>query len=77
MKSNPADAEVTKAQWPGEIGSLRPEFVSIDEDGVHITTKAHLDGGWGYFVPRREGDLPEPAHRFEAVGQGVYWWRPY
>ena len=77
MKSHPVNAEVTKAQWPGQIASLRPELVSINEDGVHITTKAHFDGGWGYFVPRREGDLPEPADRFEDVGQGVYWWHPY
>lgn len=77
MKSYPVDAKVRKLQWPPRIASLRPEFVSINEDGVHITTKPYFDGGWGYFVPRREGGLPEPVERFEEVGQGVYWWHPY
>lgn len=77
MKSHPAGAEIAKSRWPAEIARLRPEFVSIAEDGVHITTKPYLDGGWGYFVPRRERTLPEPVERFEEVGQGVYWWHPY
>lgn len=77
MKSYSVNAEVTKPQWPRGIASLRPEFVSINEDGVHITGKAYFDGGWGYFVPRRAGDLPEPVDRFEEVGQGVYRWHPY
>jgi hypothetical protein len=77
MNSHPINADVTKARWPREIASLRPEFVSIDEEGVYITTKAHFDGGWGYFVPRKERHLPEPAERFEDAGQGVYWWHPY
>lgn len=40
-------------------------------------TKAYFDGGWGYFVPRKERELPEPVERFEEVGHGVYWWHPY
>lgn len=49
----------------------------INPDGVHITTRAYFDGGWGYFVPREPQDLPEPVGRFEAAGQGVYWRHPY
>lgn len=77
MKSHPAEAQIARSRWPSKIAGLRPEFVSLDEDGVHITTKPHLDGGWGYFVPRRERTLPEPVERFEEAGEGVYWWHPY
>jgi len=68
---------VPKQRWPQAIASLKPDLVSIDVDGVHITTKANFDGGWGYFVPRKDRELPEPAERFEVIGQGVYWWHPY
>lgn len=77
MRAHPAAAELTQAQLPPAIASLEPEFVMINPDGVHITTRANLDGGWGYFVPRRYENLPEPTARFEEVGQGVYWWHPY
>ena len=77
MNAYPLDATLTKARWPRAIASLEPEFVMINPDGVHITTKADFDGGWGYFVPRKDGDLPEPVARFEEAGQGVYWWHPY
>ena len=77
MKAYPTDAEVPKARWPHAIASLEPELVSINSAGVHITTKPHFDGGWGYFVPRRGQGVPEPVERFEEVGHGVYWWHPY
>jgi hypothetical protein len=77
MASHPIDGRIAKSHWPPQIASLGPEFVSINEDGVHITTRAYFDGGWGYFVPRSERDLPEPGERFEEVGQGVFWWHPY
>ncbi len=59
------------------IASLEPEAVLVSWSGVHITTKAYFDGGWGYFVPRKGRELPEPVERFEEVGYGVYWWHPY
>ena len=77
MRANPAGAEVPQSRWPRTIASLEPEFVMIDPDGVHIMTRAYLDGGWGYFVPRTVADLPEPRERFEEAGEGVYWWHPY
>jgi hypothetical protein len=77
MKLHPADADIPRARWPRAIARLEPELVSVTSSGVHITTKAYFDGGWGYFVPRRERALPEPVDRFEKVGQGVYWWHPY
>jgi hypothetical protein len=77
MKAYPLEAKVADARWPHAIASLEPEFVMINRDGVHITTRAYFDGGWGYFVPRREPALPGPIERFEEAGQGVYWWHPY
>ena len=77
MHTHPVDMDVPKARWPRRIASLEPKLVAIDAAGVHITTTPYFDGGWGYFVPRRERRLPEPVERFEEVGQGVYWWHPY
>lgn len=72
-----ADAAVPQTRWPRSIASIEPQMVSINSDGVYITTKAYFDGGWGYFVPRQQRELPEPVERFEEVGQGIYWWQPY
>ena len=77
MAASPGDVELSEARWPRTIARLRPEFVMITSDGVHITTKAHFDGGWGYFVPRKARVVPEPAERFADAGHGVYWWHPY
>ena len=77
MKAYPGDAWITPARWPRAIAALEPEGVMINADGVHITTRAYFDGGWGYFVPRRAGEIPEPVERFEEAGVGVYWWHPY
>lgn len=77
MSIYPGSTDVPKSRWPGTIASLDPEFVWVMPDGVHITTRAHFDGGWGYFVVRNERHRPEPADRFEEVAQGVYWWHPY
>ena len=77
MKMYPAGAEADRPKWPREIASLKPEFVMIETDGVHIMKRAYFDGGWGYFVPRSKGKLPEPVERFEDAGAGVYWWHPY
>ncbi len=77
MNAYPVDADPPRARWPHTIASLAPEFVTIDPDGVHITTRAYFDGGWGYFVPRDAHVPPEPAGRFEEAGQGIYWWHPY
>jgi hypothetical protein len=49
----------------------------VDRRGVHITTRAYFDGGWGYFVPTPGAYVHEPGGRFREVGRGVYWWRPY
>lgn len=40
MKAS-VDANVDKARWPRTIASLEPEFVMINPDGVHITTRAY------------------------------------
>jgi hypothetical protein len=49
MRAYPIDADPPKAQWPHTIASLEPDFVMINADGVHITTRTYFDGGWGYF----------------------------
>jgi hypothetical protein len=77
MRAYPVDGAPPRARWPHTIAGLEPEFVMINPDGVHITTRAYFDGGWGYFVPRKAQDSPQPVGRFEEAGQGVYWWHPY
>lgn len=69
--------EVPPARMPAAIAGLRPHFVTIDADGVSISTKPNFDGGCGYFVPRDGQTLPEPTERFSDLGQGVYWYHPY
>ena len=77
LEANPLDGEIIeKPRWPRAIARLKPEFVSTNADGIYITTKPFFDGGWGYFVPRRGQNLPDPVARFEDVGQGVYWFHP-
>ena len=65
-----------KGGWPPVIASLDPDSVSVDPDGVHIMIKPSFDGGWGYYVPRDERNVPS-AHRFSALGHGVYWYSPH
>jgi hypothetical protein len=77
FRAHPGDAELRRENWPPAIATLSPEFVHINPRGIYITTKPYFDGGWGYFIPRLEGVLPEPVGRFEPVGSGVYWWHPY
>jgi hypothetical protein len=76
MRIHPRDAKPPKAQWPQQIASLEPEFMMISADGVHVETRAYFDGGWGYSVPRKAEDLPDPVGRFEEAGHGVYGWHP-
>jgi hypothetical protein len=71
-----AKAELERRKPPA-IASLKPDFVSIDADGVYITTKAYFDGGWGYFVPRDRRTQPQPSGRFTKLGAGIYWYAPY
>lgn len=70
-------AAVPKARWPTNITNLRPYSVTVFPDGLEITMKPYFDGGWGYFVPRRGRNLPQPVGRFSALGEGVYWFHPY
>jgi hypothetical protein len=77
MDAYSSEASVPSNKWPRAIADLEPEFVSIYTDGVHITTKAYFDGGWGYFVPRQVDYVPEPVGRFKRLSHGVYWWHPY
>ena len=68
---------VPESRWPRTIANLKPKEVTISSDGVYIGIKPYFDGGWGYFVSRREGKLPEPVDRFSELGQGIYWYQPY
>lgn len=68
---------VPESQWPLSIAGLRPETVTVYPDGVNISIKAYFDGGWGYFIPRHQEQVPEPAGRFSEVSKGVLWYGPY
>jgi hypothetical protein len=70
-------ADVPKGRWPNAIARLHPEFVIVSPQGVDIVIKPYFDGGWGYFVPPAGQAPPGPAGRYSALGQGVYWYRPY
>jgi hypothetical protein len=78
MNTHPPEqpSNVPKAQWPRTIANLRPEDVTVHTWGVDITTKAGLDGGWGYEVPRRKSDLPMPAACYSEPSPGVFWHGP-
>jgi hypothetical protein len=79
IAANPGttDVIVPKTKWPHAIAALDPEAVTVSPNGVDVLVKPHFDGGYGYFVPARDQVLPEPVERFSAIGQGVYWYRPY
>lgn len=68
--------DVPKDQWPTAISSLHPEAVTVHLWGVDIRTKAYLDGGYGYEVPRSKADLPMPAACYSEPSQGVFWHGP-
>ena len=72
-----AFADVPTGQLPSGIANLHPNVVTVYSSGVEIEMKPYFDGGWGYFVPRGAGKLPEPAGRYSALGEGVYWYHPY
>lgn len=66
-----------KHRWPHAIAALKPAFVFVESSGVDIMTKPHLDGGWGYYVPRNERAQPQPQGRYTKLKHGVYWYHPY
>lgn len=68
---------VPRDRWPKLIASLQPDLAMVLPDGADIIVKMHLDGGWGYYVPRNPRAQPEPEDRFSDLGQGVYWHHPY
>ncbi len=81
MKTHPPEQpgkwkDIPKDQWPTAISSLHPEAVTVYVWGVDITTKAYLDGGYGYEVPRSKADLPMPAACYSEPSQGVFWHGP-
>ena len=69
-------ADVPKQQWPPAIASLQPEFVTVHQWGVNITTKAYFDGGWGYQVAKNKRDLPMPEGCYWEMYQHVFWHGP-
>lgn len=69
-------ASVPKQQWPRVIASLQPEFVTVHEWGVDITTKPFFDGGWGYQVAKNKRDLPMPEGCYRRIYKNVFWHGP-
>lgn len=65
-----------KGGWPPAIASLDPDSVSVEPDGVDIMIKPSFDGGWGYYIPRDERNVPRNPGT-SPLGHGVYWHRPY
>jgi hypothetical protein len=68
---------VPEERWPKAIASLDRTYVTVYPHGVEVMVKPYFDGGYGYFIPRQGGVLPEPVERFSEIGEGVYWYRPY
>jgi hypothetical protein len=68
---------IPRGKWPRAIASLHPERGAVLTDGVDILVRPYFDGGWGYFFPSNERDIPEPVGRFARIDQGVYWYQPY
>lgn len=75
--TKPSPLPIPKSKWPPAIASLHPTSVTISPEGVDILISPGFDGGSGYFVPSKGTDHPDPAGRFELVGQGIYWYHPY
>lgn len=63
-------------EWPPNIASLKPEFVTVFSWGVDITVKPYFDGGWGYQIARNKRDLPMPEECYSDLGQGIFWHGP-
>lgn len=68
--------DVPKQQWPPTIAKLQPEFVTVHQWGVDITTKPYFDGGWGYQVAKNKRDLPMPEGCYREMYQNVFWHGP-
>jgi len=66
-----------QAEWPHVIASLKPAFVSVDQEGVDIMVKPDFDGGYGYYVLKKGNELPGPPKRYSELDEGIYWYRPY
>ncbi|WP_326525409.1 hypothetical protein [Sphingomonas sp.] len=64
-------------QLPPVIAALKPDFISVHDDGIDIVTTAFFDGGWGYYVPRSPQPSPGQLFRHRNLGHGVYWFHPY
>lgn len=79
LMMSPTDTHgvVPRDRWPRAIASLKPENVTVFQQGLEILVKPGFDGGWGYFVPKDERIRTEPEGRYTDVGHGVYWYRPY
>jgi hypothetical protein len=73
----PTYSGVPRSRWPRVIASLNPVDVVVFRQGCDVLIKPMFDGGWGYFVPRTKGRLPEPRERYSDEGYGVYWFHPY
>ena len=75
--STKIDAPIPKAEWPHVIASLRPESVSVDQEGVDIMVRPYFDGSYGYYVLKQGQELPGPIERYSKLGEGIYWYHPY
>lgn len=71
-----ADSTIPEAQWPHGIAALRPQRVWADKSGVGILIEAEFDDSFGYFVPRDPGFRPANDVRYQALGEGVFWFEP-
>ena len=79
MRAHPTkmDDPLPKGEWPHAIARLRPEFVSVDDEGVDIMVKPYFDGGYGYYVLKPGHQLPGPPERYSKLENSIYWYRPY
>jgi hypothetical protein len=54
------DQEISASEWPDEIRSLHPQFISVRPEGVYLQQGRFLIEAWGVFILRAGSEF-QPA----------------